>query len=685
MASTVLLSVESGGLDSVYHLPEEKDKQEDEQESEDEENEKQELGEDSGSEVSGDEDGDCLGHLDELPQEKPLNLGKKRVLKTKSRNKAPPIDPRAKGQEIMDTFNKVMKKGHLVSNMSYNAISRAWKRVDPISRKEPGPMRVEISEATNTILLWNVREPDSGKRVSLDGLRNTVQELISNVRTSFEAFTPASTLLKLKNEFKPEELSDSAGDRASLFDRLDNRAYCKRFAAAFLEDLRPQLDSQRAWKILEMTDRFADALVLQLFYVVGIPPRGWQIEELLLDSDHDLSRMFKKLNNGLFVLMDPKAKQNAKHEAIKQFNCAWGLPDEYVWYLTMFIGVVRPVQITLLNHLKKLDSGRKLALQTHIFVRVTSSKMSKELKQLKFTYDKDLVNKLLKESGLNLTARELRHIYTALSKVFFPEFDRSDVFGSNSTSVMNLQAQHNQTTGEANYARNSTLDATGYTEAAVHQMLAHSYNLQSLTGARVQFPKAFAVHNFQDFFGRNHLKGFIAAQQYVYSSEGYDLEGAPWREGIFEKCTQLQKKKPYLFGKEFNCTIDQWKMNWKVLGDGCLVTVAVALADGFELNRNHHDKTRLVASSVYLIEYAMERCHDKDPANRWGPISITSDVNRLSFELSITRLVEWFRNNHEIEWRQFGEKVDGQLQVSASSRQQTFPQFSQKPFCWIST
>lgn len=478
-----------------------------------------------------------------------------------------------------------MNKDHHVSQMSFQAISRAWKGVDQVSRKEPGPMRVEISPTTNMILLWNVRTPDTGKKFSLDKLKGAVKELNNYVKNSFEAFIPALTLSKLKEEFKLDQISDNPGDQNTLFHRDDNHKYLNHFATELNKDLfstSPNLysqnlassgehsqhtvmqkkssqyifDTKKAWRVLEFMDKFTDALVVLLFYIVGIPPRAWQIEELLFDSDHGLSRMFKKLQNDLFALGNPKAKQYALQEAVKQFKSFWGLTDDYAWYLIILIGVIRPVQITLLGQLHELTIMRKSSLASYIFVRVTTARKSKGSKHAKFTYDGDLVNKLLKASAMNLTARELRHIFIALCQVKFPEFTSASKIGSNSpTSVMNLQAQHNNTTGKSHYARNSTLDATGYMEAEIYQMLALSYNIQYLLGVRTQFPKVFAAYDLQDFFRKNHLRGFLAAQEFVHSLHGYDLDGTLTRKGILDKCLNLQRNRPYLFGEECNASV----------------------------------------------------------------------------------------------------------------------------------
>ncbi|KAF9067389.1 hypothetical protein BDP27DRAFT_918033 [Rhodocollybia butyracea] len=147
-------------------------------------------------------------------------------------------------------------------------------------------------------------------------------------------------------------------------------------------------------EFLQMIDDFADALVVQLFYSTGVPQKLHKFKNCYFSTDQGLSRMFEKnFKMDYFILCSPRDKRSALQEPSNQYRCVWGLPHEYVWYLTIFIWVIRPVQISVLQRLKLL-APRVSSLHSHIFVRLT-----KPLGH-GFTYDGPLVNELLKRVRL---------------------------------------------------------------------------------------------------------------------------------------------------------------------------------------------------------------------------------------------------------------------------------------------
>ncbi|KAF9067359.1 hypothetical protein BDP27DRAFT_1403849 [Rhodocollybia butyracea] len=661
IGSSVLLSAKSGGFGGKYSLPDNDKAIEPDTISEEEKrlflDEEQDSDSDDEDEETETGPSGYQGVYN-IAQEVPLQLTEldelEKIPSSSSQN------AREFGELLMETLKTAMPKNHLVSALPFSAISKAWKGLYSTARGEPGPMRVEIS-SQNNLTIRNVNKPDSEKQFSLNKLREVVQELVQDVKTTFEAFIPLGTLNKLTREYKIEKIEDNAGDELSLFLRKDNQIYFQQFSDALEKDLNlndKSFDSKAAWKLLEKMDCFADALVVQLFYITGIPPRAWQAEDLVFGPYQGLFRMFKKLENHTFILCQPKAKQYALQESFKQYGCVWGLPDKYVWYLTISVGVVRTVQMTVLDRLKSLEP-RLPFLHSHIFVRVTNPHGQPP----KFTYSGVAVNKLLKQSPLKLTAGELRHIFIAISQQFFTEVTSTS---NTSTSVTNLQAQHPDTTGNSHNASNSYLNAPGHMQTEIVQMITLSYNVQCLIGVQNRIPTGYHAlgHKARD----NALQGLLEAQRYVVAPFGYHVTESTQRAELIDKCQQLQRRKPYLFGQNCDPSQPKWQLKWTELGDECLTKVAVVLADGL-----NYDKSMLVATSVYMIEMALEKVQFID----YVPLKIETNNDQAGIESQVIGLVKWFEDNHAVEWNKFWKEVDHRISNS-SPRQQDVPLFSGK-------
>ncbi|KAF9067388.1 hypothetical protein BDP27DRAFT_1422947 [Rhodocollybia butyracea] len=115
---------------------------------------------------------------------------------------------------------------------------------------------------------------------------------------------------------------------------------------------------------------------------------------------------------------------------------------------------------------------------------------------------------------------------------------------------MNRQAQHTDKTGDTNYARNSYVEATGFMQTEVLQMMTLSYEVQKFIGATVEVPKGFSAVDVHDMFMRSYLPGLLEAHNYILSPVGYNLaRDIQTPEGL-NKWQDLEERKPYLFGQK---------------------------------------------------------------------------------------------------------------------------------------
>lgn len=181
--------------------------------------------------------------------------------------------------------------------------------------------------------------------------------------------------------FKISKIKDDPGRNESPFSQDVNVAYLKPFRNQIWAHLgHPKYGScscdtphplrvysanaitrtKNAEKWLEGPRRILEKQLVHFYKTIGIPPRSWQTSELLYEPLGQYVRNLRILRYGLTVICNPKAKQKDK----LQYEAFWALPPHLALSFVFYLGVIRPVEIELLQDLKRPNPD----LHHYIFV-----------------------------------------------------------------------------------------------------------------------------------------------------------------------------------------------------------------------------------------------------------------------------------------------------------------------------
>ena len=302
-----------------------------------------------------------------------------------------------------------------------------------------------------------------GRVIKLDDFRHYVIAEADRLKQFFSDLAPYLDF----SSIMLSQLMDDAESPNSLFDRADNRHLFDPFIqqiwshlgrhretagekSSSLFSVSGSLKKARAWSWLEQQQEFLLLVVTHLCRTVGIPPRAWQISQLLYQPLGGYLRNLR-LIRGTVLISHPKAKQRDR----LMYNAFWALPTHLGRILVIYLGVFRSVVVELLQ-LLGADTREH---QHYIFVRSSTNLATSPYSAV---FSSSMINGALREATPELAyeIRVYRHVIQAIydnqlshlpSRAIRKLLDNAD----------HKQAQHSSTTHDTHYARDEIAHGAG--------------------------------------------------------------------------------------------------------------------------------------------------------------------------------------------------------------------------------
>lgn len=295
-------------------------------------------------------------------------------------------------------------------------------------------------------------------------------------------------------------------------------------------------DIKQIENYLKNAQKFQDAMLVAFYSSIGVPPRPWQTTNLAY-RPYDQPNANIDILRGQVIIQNPRAKQKGK----KEYIAMWGLPPALGRALIFYLGIIREVEIRLLEILHTPTELHRI----YIFTRLRHPKQ----KILNFRYSTPQLNKVLRSSELGHDPFEMRHITTAIFRQHLPDLLKPKVAGTPvvRTSVVSSQSQHEDSTGNTHYAPDEVKRLTGYSITEAEEQLCVSHALQEMYGL---IPPSGEVGTSED---RRLYALHISRHQILREACGYNLvskdSGDGWMKRS-QRATELLTEKPFLFGSK---------------------------------------------------------------------------------------------------------------------------------------
>jgi hypothetical protein len=369
---------------------------------------------------------------------------------------------------------------------AYARVKEFWNAASTASKREVGggELAWDSSGQAFTFSWSHIKN----RKLTLEHMRQTAQSALSELNLCWHDVLPdgLDPLLHFSS-FSLQDVEDDPASPQSLFDRTDNLAVFGKYIDAIWNLLignpqskstaaaRPRrngrgsprityqdaerLSPKKIRQFLELTFALQLAHIRAFLFVCGIPPRAWQVALLLFRRLGDIMRNVRILPNCQVVVSNPEAKQSD----LAVFGAFWALPPQLALSLVFYLGVIRPLEIRLLEYLNRGTAEHK----AYIFVHM------KEMRNHSCVLRPCDVNQVCRESDLNVEVRPLRNITIGIIKRHFPHLNRPSRLNQ---SPLDGQAQHGPWLTITRYARDNM--PTHLDE----KQLAVSYSLQYLWG-----------------------------------------------------------------------------------------------------------------------------------------------------------------------------------------------------------
>ncbi|KIK57852.1 hypothetical protein GYMLUDRAFT_86474 [Collybiopsis luxurians FD-317 M1] len=538
-----------------------------------------------------------------------------------------------------------------------------WTAADTASRLEAGaktffphPSNLKFSYVPNSGPSHELHLTDFAKNANLE---------LKELRACLENLVPSS-LMPLMESFDIRKLRDDPTSPTSLFIRPDNSRYLQPFAEQLLAHLtnpksgaeerhlmtRGHLNEEKARLYIRDTEKMPKSVVKGLFPILGISPRGFQGSSLSYHSDGSMARSLKIFDQWV-ILCNPISKQDSQ----KQYECFWTVPEDYAWYLLFYLGVLRPVVISLLESSAINDGSAIPELKEYIFVHALG-------RREKHRWEGPDIDRCLKQNFLGLDANGLRHVTTGIIRHWYPDLARAndDIRAPTFSSPLDRQGQHSSKVSQMHYARTVFVKGTTFNEPEFYSQIRISMAIQRLddVAKKCGLDSRYKTLSSVDALAVNGHRAMLAARQFVLTQDpGYNIASGD-RQAIEEKCRSLSRVKPFLRGTGANEIQGNWVSEWRTLGDQGLVQVSAALAHGYILEGAANSSLQLgyspkfVANAVYLIECAISDWS----TGSYSEVDWENDSNRETVVNSIEHAILSFKQAHIEEWVKFRLQVD---------------------------
>lgn len=396
----------------------------------------------------------------------------------------------------------------------------------------------------------------SNRTIRLTDLKKCVHQSLASLD---DALTFALPLAADYGLFSLDDISDDIASPHSLFDRTDNLKVFE----SFIDKIWNALDfgasassgypsfrlsagftaSPNKKKKLDVLERFKkvlDASLLALMLTCGVTPRAWQIKKLLYRRSGSSRRNIRLHKNGRIIITNPPAKQSDMAE----YTAFWGLVHKLGTALVFYLGVIRPIEIRMLEELQVP------VLDYAIYICVDNTKRTTGFLRSPL-YNTTDVNRLLIKSDFGAETRVLRHVAIGILRQHFPELMRVSKPGD---APGDRQSQHKFFTGLVNYARDETLQGTGGSAQDCEQQLAVSYAIQEIYGL-LSTTGYGPMSNVIDDIDKYKNYALATARLLVAKQDpGYSLGGlSGTADGVSCTCSKLMRTRPFLLSKHVRC------------------------------------------------------------------------------------------------------------------------------------
>ncbi|KAF9062708.1 hypothetical protein BDP27DRAFT_1368608 [Rhodocollybia butyracea] len=583
------------------------------------------------------------------------------------------------GNESKKALKQFLRKDRHTTRTVFGIIHEIWKEADSWSRAVKGhktfrvhPCNLRFTYSINAKTKFEFPLTDFSKNYNLE---------LEALQQAFKKLVPLSLQEKFLQSFAISNLFDDIRSHQSIFKQQQNKGYIGNFVEELKEQLwhtkthgRDLANKDNIWNWIDDVEALQEHLIRGIFPTMGVTLRATQGGALSYDSSGSYIRCLRIID-GLVCLVGPLSKVDND----KQRRCFFSLKADMAWYLLFYLGVLRPVVISLIQEPVINNSAPVKDLEHYIFAKLG------RLTQLRacYRFEGTEIDACLKANLLGLDTNSLRHVTTGILRHWRPDLDlpseRTD--DPTSTSVLDLQGQHTSRVSRMHYARTPYMNATLFNKAELNAQLKVSHAMQNLDEVVRNGGKATQVQNINhvDALRRNGNLAWMKAKDFVMAKRpGYDIASGD-EEDVQTRCEKLLIARPFLLGPKAKAPKGNWVAGWNTLGDQVLLEVSAALAKGYILEAPAAEihvgySAKLIAQAVYLICAAI---------NEWSsgihvPTNWESDPHREDRVSEIEGAILTFRRTKQERWTEFRGKLDTFLLSGPSPV--ALPGWSKAPF-----
>jgi len=449
---------------------------------------------------------------------------------------------------------------------AFQRMRQIWLIVWPLALKEVGSTQVISDEAGLVFTYSNCYVSDHD--IPLADFKFLTESLITEAREKLISLFPSGLDIE-KFSIMESTLHDDMKSNKSVFEQEGNKRLfedrVKEFMAKLIEpgELHYQLAqsptkktrNERVQSWFNAEEILLESILGGMVLSTGIPARAFQIEGFRYASsstaEHKRNLYICKKN---VVIGFPKSKLYSRtiQEAL------WALPPGLSQTLILYLGVIRPVSIQLMEYLRRKPHCWSTS---HIFAPAHSR-----------VWRRAKINAIIQSqtlSGLKikLTVKECRQLISCMFRKHLPSLIEPK--DSTVTSMANKQADHSQAISNQYGQSTGYMTGLSMSDTCVDGFLEVSHGWQALLGIRSP-SQAMQVLLYKLPFVelRDGNRRIAMDQVRILLADEYGLGGSNWaRSQVIAK--EMLKKRPFMPKAEDS-----------LLGDEVLVSVSAALLYG---------------------------------------------------------------------------------------------------------
>lgn len=372
----------------------------------------------------------------------------------------------------------------------------------------------------------------------------------------------------------------------------------------------------------------------------GVPARGFQMSDFLYASSEEGKRnLFIYKSN--VVIGFPKSKSFSRTTQ----DSLWALPPHLSQTVLLYLGVIRPVSMRLINVVHRKTS---YLAKTHIFVTAQSwesvGTRSSKINTIVQGQTRSAI-------GVPLSMGTLRQLITAIFRKHLSDMIDLPAADSNATSIVNRQADHTQQT--ANHYGQNAGSTTGLnmSDSDIDKFIESSHAWQVLLGIRSPGQKMQErLHKIPADCLKEGNQMIAMDQVRSALCQEYGIGGPNW--GTSQKrAREVLRMSPFMP-----------KAGEERLGDGVLIQVVSALIYGHgrpglkEAAPVDGYSVQTITEAVALIRLALKE---------WtGQVRANFDLRDLSVKASVEACKRGLYKDmvglstaEEKKWRELGLQV----------------------------